>query len=168
MTWVNLNDVYVNKTGGTITGDLAVNGNLTINDATGNGTTYNVANEISTLRDSVSREHIGTGMVTFCECTIKLDCYAISSLGIVIVNAYQWSGSITTSSPYEGVSGAALTLPSNLRPDSMRYATLFPSMKYSKTIGVAINPNGNVCVWLSTYSAVSKYGFEGGSCVIAV
>ena len=58
MTWVNLNDVYVNKTGGTITGDLAVNGNLTINGATGNGTTYNVANEISTLRDSVSQDYI--------------------------------------------------------------------------------------------------------------
>lgn len=54
MTWVNLNDVYVPKTGGTITGALTVNGNLTINDGTGNGTTYNVANEITSLRDSVS------------------------------------------------------------------------------------------------------------------
>mgnify|MGYP007016410748 CR=1 FL=1 len=168
MTWINLNDVYVNKTGGTITGDLAVNGNLTINDATGNGTIYNVANEISTLRDSVSREHIGTGMVTFCGCTIKLDCYAIPSLRLVIVSAYQWSGNISTSSSYEGISSAALTLPSNLRPDSTRYATLLPSMKYSKTIGVAITDNGSVCVWLSTYSAVNTYGFEGGSCVIGV
>lgn len=55
MTWVNLNDVYVPKTGGTITGALTVNGNLTINDGTGNGTTYNVANEITSLRDSVSQ-----------------------------------------------------------------------------------------------------------------
>ena len=55
MTWVNLNDVYVPKTGGTITGGLTVNGNLTINDGTGNGTTYNVANEITSLRDSVSQ-----------------------------------------------------------------------------------------------------------------
>ena len=62
MSWVNLNDVYVNKTGDTITGDLAVNGALTANALTANGdltvikdsTTYNVADEISTLRDSVS------------------------------------------------------------------------------------------------------------------
>lgn len=58
MAWVNLNDVYVNKTGGTITGDLAVNGNLVINDGKGADTTYNVANEITTLRDSVSHEII--------------------------------------------------------------------------------------------------------------
>ena len=56
MTWVNLNDVYVSKSGGTISGDLAVNGTLTINDKTGNGTTYDVANQISTLRDSVSQD----------------------------------------------------------------------------------------------------------------
>mgnify|MGYP007096922428 FL=1 len=107
-------------------------------------------------------------MVTFCGCTIKLDCYAIPSLRLVIVSAYQWSGSISTSSSYEGISSAALTLPSNLRPDSTRYATLLSSMKYSKTIGVAITANGSVCVWLSTYSAVGAYGFEGGSCVIGV
>lgn len=55
MSWVNLDDVYVNKTGGTIAGDLSVNGALTINDAKGSGGTYNVANEITTLRDSVSQ-----------------------------------------------------------------------------------------------------------------
>ena len=60
MSWVNLNDVYVNKTGGTISGNLAVNGSLTINDGTGNDGTYNVANEITTLRDSVSQDIGGT------------------------------------------------------------------------------------------------------------
>lgn len=55
MSWVNLNDVYVNKTGGTIAGDLSVNGALTVNDGKGTNTTYNVANEITTLRDSVSQ-----------------------------------------------------------------------------------------------------------------
>lgn len=54
MSWVNLNDVYVNKTGDTIAGDLSVGGALTVNDGKGTGTTYNVANEITTLRDSVS------------------------------------------------------------------------------------------------------------------
>lgn len=55
MSWVNLDDVYVNKTGGAIAGNLSVGGALTINDAKGSGGTYNVANEITTLRDSVSR-----------------------------------------------------------------------------------------------------------------
>lgn len=55
MSWVNLNDVYVNQTGGTIAGDLSVNGALTVNDGKGTDTTYNVANEITTLRDSVSQ-----------------------------------------------------------------------------------------------------------------
>lgn len=60
MSWVNLNDVYVNQTGGTIAGDLSVNGALTVNDGKGTNTTYNVANEITTLRDSVSQD---TGLV---------------------------------------------------------------------------------------------------------
>lgn len=55
MSWVNLDDVYVNQTGGAIAGDLSVGGALTINDAKGSGGTYNVANEITTLRDSVSQ-----------------------------------------------------------------------------------------------------------------
>lgn len=55
MSWVNLNDVYVNKTGDTIAGDLSVGGALTVNDGKGTNTTYNVANEITTLRDSVSK-----------------------------------------------------------------------------------------------------------------
>lgn len=58
MSWVNLNDVYVNKTGDTIAGDLSVGGALTINDGKGTDTTYNVANEITTLRDSVSHDYI--------------------------------------------------------------------------------------------------------------
>ena len=55
MSWVNLNDVYVNKTGDTIAGNLSVGGTLTVNDGKGTNTTYNVANEITTLRDSVSQ-----------------------------------------------------------------------------------------------------------------
>lgn len=54
MSWVNLDDVYVNKSGDSITGNLSVGGALTINNAKGGGGTYNVANEITALRDSVS------------------------------------------------------------------------------------------------------------------
>lgn len=56
MSWVNLDDVYVNKSGDSIAGDLSVGGALTVNDGKGMNTTYNVANEITTLRDSVSQD----------------------------------------------------------------------------------------------------------------
>lgn len=67
MSWVNLNDTYVNKTGDTIAGDLSVNGALNVNDGKGAGTTYNVANEITALRDSVSKVTVGdsAGHITF-------------------------------------------------------------------------------------------------------
>ena len=55
MSWVNLDDDYVNKTGDTIAGDLSVKGTLTIDDKTGNNTTYDVANKISELQDSTSK-----------------------------------------------------------------------------------------------------------------
>ena len=53
MSWVNLDDVYVNKSGDSIAGNLSVGGALTINNAKGTGGMYNVANEITALRDSV-------------------------------------------------------------------------------------------------------------------
>ncbi len=52
--WVNLNDVYVPANGGSVNGDLGVKGTLTVDDKTGNNTTYDVANEITALRDFVS------------------------------------------------------------------------------------------------------------------
>lgn len=58
MSWVNLNDTYVNKTGDTIAGDLSVNGALNINDGKGTGTTYNIANEITALRDHTSKLNV--------------------------------------------------------------------------------------------------------------
>ena len=51
MTWVNLDDVYVSTNGGTISGDLTVNGTLTCKNGS---TTYNVGSQLATLGDSVS------------------------------------------------------------------------------------------------------------------
>lgn len=53
--WVNLNDVYVPANGGSVNGDLGVKGTLTVDDKTGNNTTYDVANEITALRDFKSK-----------------------------------------------------------------------------------------------------------------
>lgn len=79
MSWVNLNDVYVNKTGDSIAGNLSVGGTLTINNAKGNGGTYNVANEITTLRGSVSPMLV--------ECNITKIPTTVCKVGnIVVVN----------------------------------------------------------------------------------
>ena len=65
--WVNLNDVYVPANGGSVNGDLGVKGTLTVDDKTGNNTTYDVANEITALRDSKSKLLVGdsAGHITF-------------------------------------------------------------------------------------------------------
>ena len=65
MSWVNLNDTYVNKTGDTIAGDLSVNGALNVNDGKGTETAYNVANEITALRDSTSKLSVNVNKITF-------------------------------------------------------------------------------------------------------
>lgn len=83
MSWVNLNDVYVNQTGGTIAGDLSVNGALTVNDGKGTNTTYNVANEITTLRDSVSPTVIASTTSTSYQ-PFTVDLYKYRMLGIVV------------------------------------------------------------------------------------
>lgn len=72
MSWVNLDDVYVNKTGDSIAGNLSVGGALTINDAKGTGGMYNVANEITALRDSVSQARI-SWKVPYSDSTIQLE-----------------------------------------------------------------------------------------------
>ena len=92
MTWVNLNNVYVPKTGGTITGALTVNGNLTINDGTGNGTTYNVANEITSLRDSVSQTttHVNNG-APHGTCRLNISNNMHRFYGTVLVIDSEWS-----------------------------------------------------------------------------
>lgn len=48
--FVSLNEVFLPVTGGDIEGSLDVNGLLTINDKSGNGTVYDVADEIIALR----------------------------------------------------------------------------------------------------------------------
>ena len=47
MTWVNLNDVYVEKTGGVVNGNLDVKGTILVDNGSGDGKKYNVAKEIS-------------------------------------------------------------------------------------------------------------------------
>lgn len=83
MSWVNLDDVYVNKSGDSIAGNLSVGGALTINDAKGTGGMYNVANEITALRDSVSPTVIASTTSTSYQ-PFTVDLYKYRMLSIVV------------------------------------------------------------------------------------
>lgn len=85
MSWVNLDDVYVNKSGDSIAGNLSVGGALTVNDGKGTNTTYNVANEITTLRDSVSQTINALESQTFTDVEVSAQMRS----GIVCVNIYR-------------------------------------------------------------------------------
>lgn len=73
MAWVSLNDVFVNKAGGSISGNLSVDGSLTINSGKGDGSTYNVATQLTNLNNNkaaVSHTHSATDIT---KGTLSLD-----------------------------------------------------------------------------------------------
>lgn len=148
MSWVNLNDVYVNQTGGTIAGDLSVNGALTVNDGKGTNTTYNVANEITTLRDSVSP--IG---FTCLQGSIESDTYcAYTRIGHLIL-VYM------NDMPSMGTKG---TLPKGYRPPTDIIG--FGYIRGTSTSGqILVNSAGEVATWCSQDSA--RY-FSGSVCFV--
>lgn len=116
MSWVNLDDVYVNKSGDSIAGNLSVGGALTINDAKGGGGTYNVANEITTLQDSVYQD---TGRVFL---------YSDQKWGSVSYRAKGGVCTLTVNSVGGITAGGSWTvpkaMPSKFLPDESAYAAL--------------------------------------------
>ena len=149
MSWVNLDDVYVNKTGDSIAGNLSVGGTLTINNAKGNGGTYNVANEITTLRDSVSPTEFTClkGSIT----SYTYCAYArIGRLVCVTMNDM----------PSLGTKGV---LPKGFRPPSEVIG--FGYIRGTNTSGqILVNNAGEIITWCSDDSA--RY-FGGSVCFIA-
>lgn len=148
MSWVNLDDVYVNKTGDTIAGNLSVGGALTVNDGKGTGTTYNVANEITTLRDSVSPT-----VFTCLQGSIASNVYCaytrIGHLVCVFMNDM----------PSMGVKGV---LPEGYRPQADVIG--FGYMRGSSTSGqILVNSTGMVETWCSQDS--TRY-FSGSICFV--
>ena len=148
MSWVNLDDVYVNQTGGAIAGDLSVGGALTINDAKGSGGTYNVANEITTLRDSVSPTKF-----TCLQGSIASNTYCayarIGHLVCVLMNDM----------PSLGVKGV---LPKECRPKADTIG--FGYVRGTNTSGqIFINSAGEVETWCNQNS--TRY-FSGSVCFV--
>lgn len=147
MSWVNLDDVYVNKTGDSIAGNLSVGGALTINNAKGNGGTYNVANEITTLRDSVSQDADWVALNQF----IKYK----KTGNIVTVTGSSFGGFGFGGNDKYGTVG---TLPSKYRP-SIDIPFVFHSMggsSYNKS--ASIDHNGDIKLYDSG-NYVSYWGF---------
>lgn len=149
MSWVNLDDVYVNKTGDSIAGNLSVGGTLTINNAKGNGGTYNVANEITTLRNSVSPTEFtclkgSIASYTYC-------AYArIGRLVCVIMNDM----------PSLGTKGV---LPEGFRPPTEVIG--FGYIRGTHTSGqILINKAGEITTWCNEDN--TRY-FSGSICFIA-
>lgn len=148
MSWVNLNDVYVNQTGGTIAGDLSVNGALTVNDGKGTNTTYNVANEITTLRDSVSP----TGF-TCLQGSIESGTYcAYARIGHLIFVCMN-------DMPSMGTKG---TLPEGYRPPSDIIG--FGYIRGTNTSGqILVNSAGEVETWCNQNNT---HYFSGSVCFV--
>lgn len=148
MSWVNLDDVYVNKAGDTIAGNLSVGGALTINDGKGTDTTYNVANEITTLRDSVSPTVftcLQGNIYSYTYCA-----YArIGHLVCVIMNDM----------PSLGTKGV---LPEGYRPPIEVIG--FGYVRGTHTSGqILVNKNGEISTWCNENHA--RY-FSGSVCFI--
>lgn len=147
MSWVNLNDVYVNKSGDSIAGNLSVGGALTVNDGKGSGGTYNVANEITALRDSASeitalRDSASqtNGQFKYVkDNNVGYVCYSKINniLFITIVNCYVGSGYTTL-----------CTLPQGCRPISQIVFAISDNVaaNYSYQRYCLINNNGEVIV----------------------
>ena len=148
MSWVNLNDVYVNQTGGTIAGDLSVNGALTVNDGKGTNTKYNVANEITTLRNSVSP----TGF-TCLQGSIASGIYcAYTRIGHVV---YVFMNDM----PSMGTKG---TLPEGYRPQTDIIG--FGYVRGTSTSGqILVNNAGGVETWCDQNT--TRY-FSGSVCFV--
>lgn len=156
MSWVNLNDVYVNKTGGTIAGNLSVGGALTINNAKGNGGTYNVANEITTLRDSVSQEKVGDYRVDLVGATFNVNVVYIPSQNAIRVICDRVSGYMSASG--NGYKSVSISLPSKYRPKTYAYFVGVADFSAQFAVMVELDPNGKLSLKASYYSGMQQYG----------
>nr|DAH97559.1 MAG TPA: receptor binding protein [Caudoviricetes sp.] len=147
MAWTNLDNVYVSTNGGTIAGDLNVNGTLTINDKKGTNTTYDVASQITSLRDSVSRDAKWiklNNIISYRKCGNMVTVIGASSGDFGFGNKDEYS--------------IAGTLPSKYRP-SMEVPFVFHAMggtSYNKS--AKIETNGQIKLY-DRGAYVNYWGF---------
>ena len=73
---------------------------------------------------------------------------------------------MTSSSACEIASDAALVLPGYLMPKTDIRVTAFTSMRFGKSVGVAVDSSGEVKLYFSTRQEIRGYGFENCACCI--
>lgn len=156
MSWVNLDDVYVNKSGDSIAGNLSVGGALTVNDGKGTGNTYNVANEITTLRDSVSQEKIGDYQVNLAGATFDINVVYIQSQNAIRVIFDRASGWMTASG--NGYKSVSVSLPPKYRPKTNVYFVGVADFSAQFSIFVELDTDGKLSLNASYYSGMNAYG----------
>lgn len=144
MSWVNLDDVYVNKSGDAIAGDLSVGGALTVNDGKGTDTTYNVANEITTLRDSVSPIAIDCNITIVPTTVIKIgNIVVVTVCGITKQKINNWDTVVLSKDMPKGIQRANAMLMSQDTTDNRTLLSVVPSRQLLiESKGCAI-PNGS-------------------------
>lgn len=156
MSWVNLNDVYVNKTGDTIAGDLSVGGALTVNDGKGTGTTYNVANEITTLRDSVSQEKIGDYQVNLAGSIFDINAVYIPHQNAIRVICKRISGYMTASG--NGYKNASVQLPSKYTPSVNMCSIGAADFSAQFSVYIELKTDGKLYLTVSYHNGMDSYG----------
>ena len=156
MSWVNLNDVYVNKTGGAIAGDLSVGGALTVNDGKGTNSTYNVANEITTLRDCVSQEKIGDYQVNLAGSIFNINAVYIPHQNAIRVICNRISGYMIASG--NGYQRVTISLPSKYTPSTNTYFIGLADFSAQFSVYVELKTDGKLYLTASYYNGMHEYG----------
>lgn len=138
MSWVSLNDVYINKSGGAVSGNLSVGGALTIDSGKGDGSTYNVASQITSLNSgkaAVSHTHAPSAIVADGKSTISLD--ALATLPI----SKGGTGATTAAAALTNLGAASASALKTLQ-DSV---SLTWTATYWKKVFCQCNVLGNMC-----------------------
>ena len=156
MSWVNLDDVYVNKSGDSIAGNLSVGGTLTINDGKGTDTTYNVANEITTLRDSVSQEKIGDYQVNLAGATFNINAVYIPSQNAIRVICDRASGWMIASG--NGYKSVSVSLPPKYTPSANTCFIGISDFSAQFAVSVELKTDGKLYLTATYYNGMNSYG----------
>lgn len=145
MAWVSLNDVFVNKAGGSISGNLSVDGALTINSGKGDGSTYNVATQLTNLNNSkaaVSHTHSATDITKGTLSLDHLPTIPVSKGG---------TGATTASAALTNLGAASAQALKNLQ-DSVSQKTLLSQQVNLQGVNVLVTVK-----YLSCFHALTVY-----------
>lgn len=138
--FVSLNKVFLPTTGGDIEGSLDVNGLLTVNDKSGNGTVYDVADEIAALK--LENDELKTELNSMYD-----------KLNSMFGESYELTATVSAGSNYSSVNGSAYLIGNRLR-------LYFSSTRSSATSGNITNET--VCTYTIDHGGKIANAFNVG------